>query len=185
MWLKHDPTDEVERALKKRAWKYLKVDDQTIITGVGGLPSGYTYFISIRHEGERKTVLFLFNPLEKDSAHAFQSAAAGRPPVMRVHPTAGHSGEQVAGVCEILMHRNYGIVLGNFERDCRDGEIRFRIPLPYCDTNLTVEQVNWCIEMATSTLEMTMPRIEGFLSGRITFEEAMGGGSGGRPPMMV
>jgi hypothetical protein len=64
---------------------------------------------------------------------------------------------------------NYQIVLGCFERDERDGEIRFRIAIPYRDTNLTVEQVNWCIEIAIGTMDAFMPEIENVVgSGRMT-----------------
>ena len=161
MWLfgKHDPMNVVEDALKGRDWKYARVDANTILTGVQ-TASGRVYFIIIRHEDGKRTVLFLFNPLIRGAADALQALAGGRPPFLRVHTNEGHSSQQVAEVCQSLMHKNYQIVLGCFERDERDGEIRFRIAIPYRDTSLTVEQVNWCIDIATGTMEAVMSEIE-------------------------
>ncbi len=160
MWLfgRQDPLDVVEEALKRRGWKYQRLDAQTILTGVVTASQRF-YFIAIRHESDKRTVLLLFNPL-RGAAQAIQALTAGRPPILRIHPDEGYSGQQVAEVCEKLMHQNYRIVLGCFERDERDGEIRFRIAIPYRDTNLTVEQVNWCIDIGVHTLEAAMSEIE-------------------------
>lgn len=158
MWLfgRHDPLDVVEEALKRRKWKYERVDAYTILTGVAA-QSGHPYFIVIRHEEQKKTVLFLFNPLLKSADDALRILAAGKPPFLRVHTDEGHSTQQVSDLCQFLMHQNYRIVLGCFERDERDGEVRYRIAIPYRDTSLTIEQVYWCIDVAVGTLEATMP----------------------------
>jgi hypothetical protein len=170
MWLfgRPDPMNVVEDALRRRGWKYVRLDADTILTGVQ-TASRRLYFITIRHEEQKRTVLFLFNPLIGSAADAFQTLAGGQPPFLRVHTNEGHSSQQVAEVCQSLMYMNYQIVLGCFERDERDGEIRFRIAIPYRDTNLTVEQVNWCIEIAIGTMDAFMPEIENVVgSGRMT-----------------
>jgi hypothetical protein len=170
MWVlgKPDPMNVVENALRNRNWKYARLDANTILTGVQTV-SGRVYFIAIRHEVQRRTVLFLFNPLIRGAADALQALAGGRPPFLRVHTNEGHSSQQVAEICQSLMYMNYQIVLGCFERDDSDGEIRFRIAVPYCDTKLTVAQVDWGIDVAVSTMEVAMPEIERVMdSGRMT-----------------
>lgn len=155
---KRDPMAAAEEALKKRGWKFDRMDAETLLAGVR-TAFEHHYLISIRHDVDRKTVLFLLNLLNRPAGF-IQAIAAGHLPFLRVHSAVGHSQEQVAGVCKVLMEENYRLVLGNFERDEKDGEIRFRIALPYRDTNLTVEQVNWCIDIAVGTLEVVMPKIE-------------------------
>jgi hypothetical protein len=173
---KYDPVATVEGALKKRSWKYGKPDGESIITGVA-TASGHNCFISIRHVGDRKTVVFLFNPTT-GMADALLAVTTGRLPFFRVHQAAGHSEDQVRNVCEILVNENYRIMLGDFERDHNDGEIRFRIALPYQDGELTADQVNWCIDIAVTTVDLVTMKIERYLKGEIQFEEAVGDGSG-------
>jgi len=145
-----DPMDVVESALGKRGWRYQRVNPQIIITGVAGL-AGHGCLIAIRHEEDKRTVLFLFNPVK-------ESGGTHQP--LKIHPEGGYTSDQVAKACEVLMGQNYRIVLGSFERDPSDGEIRFRIALPYRDTGLTVEQVNWCIDIGIGTLGRVIPELE-------------------------
>jgi len=44
-------------------------------------------------------------------------------------------------MCEFLTRANYGLVLGNFEMDMTDGEIRYRTSLDLSDENLTHKQL--------------------------------------------
>jgi hypothetical protein len=182
MWFggKSDPMGVVENALKARSWKYVRSDDATVMTGVH-LPSGWFCGIAARNEAARKTVLFIFSPI-KESEAAVQAMSAGRIPFFKLHPAAGHTAEQVAGACALLMFRNYRMLLGNFERDHTDGEVRFRVALPYRDTTLTLDQVHWCMEIALESLVVTLPRLEGFLNGSLSLEAAMGEASA---PMVV
>ena len=109
MFFKSDPMDVVKGLFKKRNWKYGRLDDQTIITGVAFAPARI-FLLSIRHDAERKTVVFLCNLLQ-GPAQGVQAVAAGRPPVLRVHVDAGYSSQQVEGVSELLLHLNYEMLL--------------------------------------------------------------------------
>lgn len=143
---RRDPMDVVERALRERGWKYQRDNPQHIITGVS-VP-GFTSILSIHHEEGKKTVLFLFYPSIEGTA------------TVKIHESAGYTPLQVARACELLLGENYRIVLGCFERDPSDGEIRLRIALPYRDTDLSIQQVNWCIDIGFATLAKIMQEVE-------------------------
>ncbi|MEM4723668.1 MAG: hypothetical protein QXP01_01490, partial [Candidatus Hadarchaeum sp.] len=76
----------VKRALDSKGWKYLQVDSATILTGVM-TPAQHAYFITIRHEEDRKTMLFLFNPA-KGLTQALESLTLGKLPFECVHADA-------------------------------------------------------------------------------------------------
>lgn len=166
-----------ERALNERNWKFQRPDDRTIITGVRTL-AGRQYIIVIRHEVEKQTMVLLFVPL---------SGEEGPPQERRVrlHPMVGWTEDQLAGAGRILLHYNYRIVLGGFEVDANDGELRFRIALPYRDAKLTTKQVNWCIDIATGTLDVFMPKLEGFLNGTLSVDDAIAARRGPGPGMRL
>jgi len=154
-----DALSVVEKALSGRAWKYKKENDAMIQTAVG---SKRDYFIVIRVEKERKTALFHFAPLDRDDK------------LLRVHAALGHSREQVDGVCQLIAHLNFRALLGSLERDFTDGEMRFRISVPYRDGSLTVDQANWCLDVGVGYLDSVIPKIERFLGGRLSLEEVIG-----------
>lgn len=154
-----DALSVIEKALAGRGWKYKKESDGAIQTGIS---SKRDYFIVVHAEKERKTAVFLFVPLDRDDK------------LLRVHVAHGHSREQVAGVCEIITHLNFSALLGCLARDFSDGELRFRIAVPYRDTSLTVDQVNWCLDVGVGYLDSVVPKIERYLGGRLSLEEAIG-----------
>lgn len=158
MWTMRNPKPmaKVEEALRAQSWHYTRAGDDTILTGARG-QSGRTFMILIRDEAERKTLALHFCPSPATSG---MSQPVGRTPVMCLHENGGYTRAQIAAVCETLMTENYRILLGRFERDEKDGEIRFGIALPYRDTTLSTDQVTWCIGIAISTLEGIMPKIE-------------------------
>ncbi len=48
---------------------------------------------------------------------------------------------------------NYKLINGNFELDMSDGELSFRIAMPYSGADLSPEQVNYMVEVASSTVD--------------------------------
>lgn len=139
---KKDALDVVEARLKAQDWKYQRVDDRTIVTGCrAGAGAVIMYF---RNETGKRALLLMANALPS-AGNAFSALEAGRPPVVCVHTKAGYSEQQVQRVCENLLARNYRFAVGGFERDPSDGEIRFRIGLPYRDSLPTEDQIEWCI----------------------------------------
>jgi hypothetical protein len=146
----------VEAALRKRKWKYVRVSDDMILTGVES-DSG-KYSIVLANETGKKTLQIAFNKiLAGEDLHNL--LRNGRLPVFCVHESAGDSAGEVAAVCERLMAENYRIAVGRFERDPEDGEIRFVITIPYRDRFLSIDQVDWSLSLGIRTLDRVMPQL--------------------------
>lgn len=177
---KTDPMSVVQQALDARHWKYQRVDSETIVTGVN-TPLGSRFLLVFRHETDKQTVVLLVNEVGDPTA-MLQAISQGNLPVLQVHVNRGHTEQQIAGVCQILLHQNYRMVLGAFERDARDGEIRFSIALPYRNSSLTQEQVNWSLEIAVSSFEIGVSKVKGFLAGSLSLNQAL---ESGADPVMV
>lgn len=136
---------------------YGLVTDSLILTGQEA--EGRRLLISIRHDADRRTVLLNFTVLVADiDIGRFLSGQGSHG--FCVHLSQGWSADQVARVCEALADRNYQIILGRWERDARDGEIRMSIALPYCDGRVTPRQINWCIDVGSHEVLSMLPEIE-------------------------
>lgn len=146
---KKDVLAVVEAALTARDWKYQKADDQTILTGFRA--GSTTAVILFRNELGKKALLVMAHLLTGGD-NPLAAMASGRLPFMRVHTNSGYSEQQVAKVCEYLLRKNYEFAIGAFERDPSDGEIRFRIGIPYRDGEITAEQIEWCVAMMADAL---------------------------------
>lgn len=139
---KKDALEVVEARLKAQDWKFARLDERTILTGFRA--GAGAVILTFRNEPGKRALLLMANALPSEG-NAFASLEAGRPPVLCVHTKAGYSAEQVQRVSENLLARNYRFAVGAFERDPSDGEIRFRIGLPYRDSLPTEDQIEWCL----------------------------------------
>lgn len=75
-----------------------------------------------------------------------------------------HIGNEVPEIkrhrmCEFLTRANYGLVLGNFEMDMSDGEIRYRTSIDLTDENLTHRQMMTLIWVNLFTFDRYYPGI--------------------------
>ncbi len=165
-WQRQKPIQVVERALQTRRWKFHRLNDHMVLTGVR--TSQGLYLISFLHHEDKRTLSVLMSVLLSNLEEALDHLHRGKLPVFCIHRDAGHSSDQVAVACERLMAKNYEVVLGRFERDPRDGEIRFGMALPYRDSPVTVDQINWAIDIGTSTLDIVLPEIYRLLRERST-----------------
>lgn len=81
--------------------------------------------------------------------------------------------DKLPAMMELLTRANHGMILGNFELDLADGEVRFKVsidvekasdPLPLVDPHLSV-----CI----MTMDQYLPAILAVISGEASPEEAL------------
>jgi hypothetical protein len=162
MFPQKHPLKVVEEALRRRKVKYQRMSDDLVLSGF--LLDDVTYMLAIRSDLERKTLIFLVNPT-RSPENKLQTIGAGSDPMLRVHTAAGQTEEQVNRVCELLLHTNYEMLLGNLERDRSDGEIRFRVALPYRDKDVSVEQVDWCVDIAVASCARAVGQILEIIGG--------------------
>jgi hypothetical protein len=76
-------------------------------------------------------------------------------------------------MAELLTRINYGLVVGNFEMDYTDGEIRFKTSLDVEGSELTTELIRTCVYANVIMMDQYMPGIVALLSENITPVEAL------------
>ena len=81
--------------------------------------------------------------------------------------------DDIIDLVAMFLHRlNYGLVLGNFEMDYRDGEIRFKTSVDVEDTHLTYELIRNTIHGNIFQVQQHLPGIYGLISG-LDLEDAL------------
>jgi hypothetical protein len=67
-------------------------------------------------------------------------------------PVRVPEGNKRLQVAEFITRANYGIMIGNFEMDFRDGEVRYKGALEYADGDLTIMMIEKLIEKCAYTM---------------------------------
>ncbi len=68
-------------------------------------------------------------------------------------------------IAEFITRANYGMRIGNFEMDYRDGEVRYKSALDFENTRLTPDLIKQAIYPAVNTLDRYLPGILGIIYG--------------------
>lgn len=76
-------------------------------------------------------------------------------------------------MAEFIARANYGMVLGNFELDFADGELRFKTSIDVEDTELTPELIKPVIYANVLTMDEYLPGLLDVLQGNATPEDAL------------
>jgi hypothetical protein len=89
-----------------------------------------------------------------------------------VHPRSAPP-EQLAEIAEFLHRVNYGTIIGNFELDYGDGEIRFKTSLDVEGEALTDVQLEKLTTYNVGAMGRHVPLIGAVIDGTLTALEAM------------
>jgi hypothetical protein len=81
--------------------------------------------------------------------------------------------EALAKAAEYLTRANYGLRIGNFELDYRDGEIRYKSSLDFEGVELTAELIRNTIYPAVQTLDRYMPGLMNILYADVSPQDAI------------
>ena len=73
-----------------------------------------------------------------------------------------------AAVAEYITRANYGLRIGNFEMDYRDGEVRYKSSLDFEGTDLTPMLIKNAIYPAVQTMDLYLPGLLGVMYGNKT-----------------
>jgi hypothetical protein len=76
-------------------------------------------------------------------------------------------------VAEYLTRANYGLRIGNFELDLRDGEVRYKSSLDFEGSELTAAWIERAIYPAVQTMDRYLPGLMSVLYGPQSPEEAI------------
>ncbi len=110
--------------------------------------------VSFTHEGEQR------------SWEVFCRARHPVPQVMvySLHPWIVPADRRLA-MMELLTRANYGLVIGNFELDPDDGELRFKTSIDFGSDRLSGEVLARLIQHNVDAFEQYLPAVEAVIAG--------------------
>lgn len=76
-------------------------------------------------------------------------------------------------VAEYITRANYGLRIGNFEMDFRDGEVRYKSSLDFEDVALSHQLIQHAIYPAVQTMDRYLPGLMRVIYGGTSPEEAI------------
>ena len=81
--------------------------------------------------------------------------------------------EQRAAVAEFLTRANYGLILGNFELDYEDGEIRYKTSIDVADDRLSPELIRNLVYTNVLVMDRYLPGIMKVIYGQVPAADAI------------
>ncbi len=127
-------------------WKYTRHDDDKVITlNMRGDDLPIEMILSVR---EKPQVVSLFAP---------------------IRPKAPEDKRIDAAVAVNVA--NYGIIFGSFDYDISGGDIRWRAVLPYCNTDITKEQIEYLVMVSATTIDKYNDKFLMLNKGMMTLEQ--------------
>jgi hypothetical protein len=140
--------DTVIRFLHEDSWPYTPIEGQPIIqTGFQGDNGQWTCYAQAREEHEQCII--------------YSACPVNVPENKRI------------AVAELLTRVNYGLIIGNFEMDFQDGEIRYKTSIDVQDEQLTPTLVRNIVYTNVMTMDRYLPAIMTVLYGSLSPAEAI------------
>lgn len=143
--------DTVNTALEGRKWRFQKFDeDQRCIFKMGiGLENGKADLVIDVREKEKRVIIYVSGPVNTPE------------PKRQL-------------LADFLTRANYGLIIGNFEMDFNDGEIRYKSSYVFDDTFPPSEDVFLkSMYAAINTFDRYLPGIMVLMFGNITPQDAI------------
>ena len=110
--------------------------------------------LQLEHVGQHGTWLCYAHAREAQHQLAFYS----------VYPDLIPS-RQRSAVAEVLTRTNYGLIVGNFELDLDDGEVRYKTSVDVEGTRLTAPLIRQVVNLNVATMDRYWPAIRHTLAG--------------------
>lgn len=88
-------------------------------------------------------------------------------------PRGEHSAQVRLRLLELLLHINYEILYGNFELDLSDGEVRFRLSIPFSGGGVTLDTFQRCGRAMAFACDHFFPAFQRVLWADLTPEQAL------------
>ncbi|RTE08645.1 YbjN domain-containing protein [Paenibacillus whitsoniae] len=129
-------------------WSYSRLEGQTVIKLVStAANSRWNCFAQTREEQRQ----FIFYSVYPDNVPE----------------------ERLAAVSEFLTRANFGLIIGNFELDLDDGEIRFKTSIDLKEASLTSGLLKQLVYPNVVTMGRYIPAIQGIIQGQQSPLEAI------------
>lgn len=134
--------------LDEDGWYPQQIEDRPIYkVGFSGKNGRYACFAQVRLDLEQ-FIFYVMAPNKVPEAHC-------------------------AAVAEFITRANYGLRIGNFEMDYRDGEVRYKCSLDFEDALLTPALIRNAIYPAVQTMDRYYPGLMAVIYGGQTPEAAI------------
>jgi hypothetical protein len=140
--------DKLTEFFHDEEWEYQVLDSRSILRlGFSGENGHWPCYAQAR-EPQQQLVLYSICPLRVPSP---------------VRPT----------MAEFLTRANYGLVVGNFEMDYEDGEVRYKTSVDVEDCEVSTELLRHIVYANVTTLDRYLPGIIAVLAGSQSPAEAV------------
>jgi hypothetical protein len=135
--------DLVEEFFQGESWEYQHLEGQDALRlGFAGTSGNWTCYAQTR-EAQRQMVFYSICPLRVPDGKRLLMA-------------------------EFLTRANYGLILGNFELDLDDGEIRYKTSLDIEDSELSPALLSHVVYANVSAMDRYLPGIIAVVAGSQT-----------------
>ena len=132
----------VEAFLREDGWDYSQFESKNVLkTGYQGQNGSWTCYAQTR-EDDQQFLFYAICPIKAPD-------------------------KKRAAVAEFITRANYGMVIGNFELDHSDGEIRFKSSLDVEDSELTEPMVRSAVYWAVVMMDKYLPGLLQVIGGDI------------------
>lgn len=143
----HPIAQAIEALFNREGWKIQRQDERTYSFGFRGQNNRYDFRARI---GERNNTLSIYAVLPMQA------------PNNKLHETA-----------EFLHRANYGLIIGNFELDFRDGEIRYKVSIDMEDNVPNPDHINSMIDCALAMSDRYIPGLGQVVFANVSAEDAI------------
>lgn len=141
--------DAMESFFKSDDWKFERIgDDSALRMGFSGDDGQWTCIARAREE-QQQFIFYSYAPVK---------VAEERRSVM----------------AEFLTRANYGMIIGNFEMDYSDGEVRYKTSIDVEDADLSLALAKHIVYANVLTMDRYYKGIMGVAFGGMTPEQAIG-----------
>ncbi|MDF2627826.1 MAG: hypothetical protein K0R39_1657 [Symbiobacteriaceae bacterium] len=140
--------DTIVEMLRAEEWNYEQVQDQPILRiGINGKNGKWVSYAQAREEQDQ----FVFYSVLPVTAPA----------------------EKRAELAELLTRLNYGLVIGNWEMDYRDGEVRYKTSIDVEGDQLSQALAHNVVFLNLQMMDRSLKAILGVLYGILTVDVAV------------
>lgn len=125
-------------------------------------------------QNDEETFLRLLYAGKNGEWNAYAQAREGRSQVIvySIYPQPTPENQR-SPMAELLTRINYGLILGNFEMDYADGEVRFKTSIDVEDSELTPDLIKPVVFANLGMMDLYWPALTAIVEGRMEPQAAL------------
>jgi hypothetical protein len=140
--------DTVIEFFEENEWHFVRIPNETVLSmGVSGKNGKWNCYAQVKEQQEQ----FVF---------------------YSVCPVNAHD-DKLPAVTEFITRANYGLIIGNFELDLRDGEIRYKTSIDVEGDSLSRALLEQLVYANLTIIDRYLPGLMSVIYGNISPEDAI------------